>query len=167
MTRGFRWGTAVVMVAGCGLVWLPRVSAARGTDGACQRQRGYDLAPDRAVRLMWQRADSRDFRGSRLVGCIQPRGKVRTIVTIPDTEPGGSWPSEAASVREVAGASVLLDRAYNDHYMQRRWSEVINIKTGGHYTVASHCSGDMCGYRADVRRRDRAELHRRRDRRDL
>jgi hypothetical protein len=48
-------------------------------------------------------------------------------------------------VLEVAGASVLLQQASDDQYVQRMWFEVINIKTGASYDVASRCSGEMCG----------------------
>jgi hypothetical protein len=111
----------------------------------CAHLQGRDLAADHAVRLIWQRADSAHFLGSKLVACILPAGKVRTLVTVPDLETTTPpAPSPHADVSQSAGRKVLLHKVGSGpDGIVDTWS-VYDIATGGRRTIISRCSGGGC-----------------------
>jgi hypothetical protein len=142
--------TALAATLSLGLLSAPAGAAAKpkaakkAKPSACQRLQGYDRAPDKDVKLMWQRADSAEFTGSKLVACVLPKGKVRTLATQEDLGTGNTH-EEWVRPLEVVGRKVLLGSFSSDQYATSETYEVLDIGTGATYKLSFWCGGQMCG----------------------
>jgi hypothetical protein len=100
---------------------------------ACQRLAGTDHAPAKSVKLV--RHLNRD-RGSDLLGCVLPAGRVRTIAS--------SEHYDTADFRyhvvSVAGRFVLLSLAGGNQYAYNESASVWDLGSGRSYTIARLCS---------------------------
>lgn len=77
----------------------------------CQSQRGVDRAPDRNVKLVKRLNRDRladGSRGSSLVGCVLPRGRLYTIAKRKGVE-NDLAQEFGYTLRQVTGRIVLLD----------------------------------------------------------
>ena len=132
---------AVASVAGSRLA-----TATARKPSACQRMHGKDLAPARSVKLVERRNQD---EGKDLLGCVLPRGRVRTLASSSDLE----TTSEDYSVMQVAGAIVLLTTAYDSQYGSDKRVVVVSVRSGHRYVVAQSCARtgeESCG-NADTR----------------
>jgi hypothetical protein len=98
----------------------------------CARLRGTDLAPARKVKLVRRRNQA---DGTDLLGCVLPRGRVRKLTSSSDFE----TTVESYSIRQVAGAIVLLSSSYGSQYATSKTVSVSNIRTGRQYVIARSC----------------------------
>jgi len=100
---------------------------------ACQRLAGADRAPAKSVKLV--RRLNGD-RGSDLLGCVLPAGRVRTIAS--------SEHDDTADFRyhvvSVAGRFVLLSLAGGNQYAYNESTSVWDLRTGHRYAIAGLCS---------------------------
>jgi len=102
-------------------------------ESRCRRLRGRDLAPSRNVKLVRRRnADD----GTDLLGCVLPRGRVRKLASSADLE----TTVEGYSVRQVAGAIVLLATTHDSQYVSATTISVTSIRTGRAYVIARSCA---------------------------
>jgi len=103
----------------------------------CKRlKKSKDLAPARKVRLVRRR--NRDG-GTDLLGCVLPKGTVRLVASS-----ANQTTREGYSLRQVAGAVVLIDASSGNQYATSRGTSVFNIRTGKSYSVARSCFGSPC-----------------------
>ncbi len=100
---------------------------------ACQRLAGTDRAPAKSVKLV--RRLNGD-RGSDLLGCVLPAGRVRTIASSEHYDTADS----RYHVVSVAGRFVLLSLAAGNQYAYIERTSVWDLRTGHRYTIASLCS---------------------------
>jgi hypothetical protein len=115
----------------------PAGAAARSK---CQRLKGHDLAPAKTVKLV-RRANADD--GTDLVGCVLPRGRVRTVASSEDL----FTTTYGYAIRQIAGRIVLLDSTYNSQYAFSQTTYVADVRSGRAYRLASQCfgiAGDDC-----------------------
>jgi hypothetical protein len=124
-------GVLTAMCAGCiadaaAVAAGPRRPSRRS---ACQRLRGKDLAPARNVKLAKRpNADS----GRDLVGCVLPRGRVRTVASSADFY----TTTEGFSLEQVAGATVLVATSSNSQYTSTSSLFVFDLRSGRSYSIA-------------------------------
>jgi hypothetical protein len=130
--RSARLMLGAVLAAAAVAAALPMTASARPS--TCQRLKGRDLAPARSVKLVRHRNDE---AGTDLLGCVLPRGRVRTVAYSSDEE----TTTEGYRIRQVAGAIVLLASTYDSQYGSGRSLSVYNIATGRAYVIANVCSG--------------------------
>jgi len=119
---------------------LAAAPAGAATRSKCQRLKGKDLAPAKTVKLV-RRANDDD--GTDLVGCILPRGRVRTLASSEDL----FTTIYGYAIRQVAGRIVLLDSTYSSQYAYSRRTYVADVRSGRAYAVAHECfgiGGDDC-----------------------
>lgn len=128
-------GAAVI----CLIAVLPAQSAPRSQ---CQRLSGVDRAPDRHVRLVKRVTSDRladGSRGSRLVGCVLPRGVVYTIATRASVD-NPEAQEFRYMIRQVKGRIVLLDQHGSEGgYTMETRTVVWNLGSGRSYTIARTC----------------------------
>lgn len=113
------------------------------TRSKCQRLKGSDLAPAKSVKLV-ARANADD--GTDLVGCVLPRGQVRTIASSADYY----TTTYAYEVRQVAGRIVVVSSSYSSQYASSEGTRVVDLRGGRAYSVAYSCTeigGANCGDR--------------------
>jgi hypothetical protein len=108
---------------------LPRGDAA----SSCRALQGRDLAPARKVKLVRRR--NRD-NGTDLLGCVLRQGRVRKLASSRDL----ATTTESYTVRQVAGAIVLLASSSDSQYGTDRRVSVSDVRTGRTYLVARSCS---------------------------
>ena len=108
------------------------LAAAPPAGAKCQRLKGADLAPARSVKLV-ERPNHDD--GTDLVGCVLPRGRVRTIASSSDQYTTGT----GFAIRQIAGERVLLDSSYNSQYAYWKSTYVADVHNGRTYGVAYQC----------------------------
>ena len=124
------------------LVALPLsgVSEAKRAIG-CERLRGADLAPARAIRLVIR---PNVYKGTDLLGCSLPRGRVRTL----------AYSGVQGTIRrgydvvQVAGAFVLLRGEGVSQSANADTVVVKDIRNGDSYEIAYRCAqlgGNDCG----------------------
>jgi hypothetical protein len=134
-----RHGWIVLLVALVAFT-LSGVSEAKRAIG-CERLRGADLAPARAVKLV-TRANA--YKGTDLLGCAMPRGRIRTF-----TSSGAQGTIRRGyDVLQVAGAFVLLRAAGTTPSANADTVTVRDIGTGDSYEIAYRCAqlgGNDCG----------------------
>ncbi len=133
---------ALAAAAACSLAALAVLPAHSAQRSQCQRLRGVDRAPDRHVKLVKRPSAQRlkdGSRGSRLVGCVLPRGLVYTIATRRGVEEDFAQDFDYL-VRQVAGGIVLLDqRGGEGGYQSDLRTMVWDVGSGRSYTVARRC----------------------------
>jgi hypothetical protein len=115
------------------------VSEAKRTS-ACERLRGADLAPARTIKLV--RRDNED-RGTDLVGCELPRGRLRTFAS----SAGLEKTRRSYDIVQIAGAFVLLRSQYASHQVNMATVSVRNVRSADSYEIAHLCAqaGNDCG----------------------
>jgi hypothetical protein len=119
------------------------VAAPAGAGAAtskCQRLTGRDLAPAASVKLVEHRNGD---DGKDLVGCVLPRGPLRTIASSADFY----TTVESYSIEQIAGRVVLVESSSSSQYAFSRSLTVHHLRTGRVYRVATDCSmigGDDC-----------------------
>jgi hypothetical protein len=127
-----------LILATCAAGALPAAAAARPSK--CQRLQGRDLARARSVKLVERRNgdDGRD-----LVGCVLPRGPLRTIASSADFY----TTVESYSIEQVAGRVVMVESVSSSQYAYARSLTVHHLRTGRAYRVAGQCTmigGEDC-----------------------
>jgi hypothetical protein len=137
---------AVTAIAAAALTAAPALADAghHGTArSSCKHLRGTDRAPDPGVKLVRQRnADG----GTDLVGCKLPRGRLRTLATSTSNANGG----DGYTIAQVAGPFVLLGTSSDSQYGYSRGFQVVDIRTGRGYPIATDCGrlgGESCSSR--------------------
>jgi hypothetical protein len=129
--------TAAVVVSMS--VALPAAGAAKRS--ACQRLRGHDLAPAHSVKLV-EHGNADD--DTDLVGCVLPRGRVRTIASGADLDTVGA----GYTIRQVAGRIVLVSSSFGNQYASTTDTRVWDLRGGHSYRIAATCvmtDGSECG----------------------
>jgi len=125
---------AVAALAGGGVSEAKRTSA-------CERLRGADLAPARTIKLV-RRVNAE--RGTDLVGCELPRGRVRIFAF----GAGQEKARRSYELLQVAGAFVLLRSQYASQLVNAGTVAVRNVRNADSYEIAHLCAragGDDCG----------------------
>src|SRR6476661_5909515 len=138
---------AVVAILSLGLGAATSLAAARhrgDARSACQRLAGRDLAPDHAVKVVWQSVRTKDFVGPRLLGCVLPRGTVQQIGHGPDTY-AEEWVYDHTSLALVVGRKLVLERVQGSHYGGAITTVVYDVGTAQRYVLTSRCIGEICG----------------------
>ena len=105
---------------------------AAGRKRRCQRLRGQDLAPARRVMLVRRKTED----GTDLLGCVLPRGRVYVIASAE----GMSTTVYDYELRQVAGATVLVDNYFSGEVAASLSTTVWNLRTGVSYLIASDCA---------------------------
>lgn len=100
--------------------------------GSCRRLRGRDLAPARRVKVVRRR---NPYRGTDLLGCVLPRGRVHTIASSENADTTVS----TYKLRQVSGAIVLVAFSYSSQYAAASGTSVWNLRGGRSYQIAEHC----------------------------
>ncbi len=111
---------------------------------ACQRLKGVDRAPDRNVKLVERTTSERladRSRGSRLVGCVLPRGPLRTIAKRKGV--ANDLAEEFGfTIHQVRGRFVALDqRGTEGGYGSALQTTVWDLRSGRWYVLARSCYG--------------------------
>lgn len=137
----FRVSITLGTIVACSISALPAQSATRS---ACQRLPGVDRAPDSNVKLVKRPTSARrlanDSRASKLVGCVLPRGPVRTLAVRKGVE-NGLAQEFGFAIRQVAGNTVLLDRHGTEGgYGSDLRTMVFDLASGRSYTIAHSCA---------------------------
>jgi hypothetical protein len=118
---------------------IAAVSAHAAQRSQCQRLRGVDRAPDRQVKLVKRLNGDRladGSRGSQLVGCVLPRGRVHTIAKRASVDNDLAQEFEYM-ICQVAGRTVLLDQHGTEGgYASAMSTVVANLGSGRSYTIA-------------------------------
>lgn len=116
------------------------LAASSSKRSQCQSLRGVDRAPDRNVKLV-KRFNRDRSRGSNLVGCVLPRGRLYTIATRKGVD-NDLAQEFGYMIRQVAGRIVLLDTYGTEGgYGSNMSTMVWNLSSGRSYTIASSCFG--------------------------
>jgi hypothetical protein len=122
-------------------VVLVAPGTAQAARSKCQRLKGKDLAPAQTVKLV-ARANADD--GTDLIGCVLPRGKVRTVSSSQDLY----TTRYGYTLRQVAGRIVLVSSSYSSQYASSEGTRVVDLRSGRAYSIAYTCqqiAGDDCG----------------------
>lgn len=131
---------AVAAFCSAAALWVPPAHSAQRSQ--CQRLPGVDRAPDRHVKVVKRlRAERlRDgSRGSDLVGCVLPRGRVYTIATRKGVQEDFAQEFEY-TVRQVAGRIVLVDQRGSEAGYQSDIRTIVwDVRSGRSYIVARRC----------------------------
>ena len=123
------------------LLAVATATAQAAARSKCQRLKGKDLAPAKTVKLV---ALANDEDGTDLVGCVLPRGKVRTVTSSEDLY----TTRYDYALRQVAGRIVLVSSTYSSQYAFSESTRVVDLRSGRYYTIAYRCqqiTGDNCG----------------------
>lgn len=111
---------------------------------ACQRLAGHDLAGARSVKLV---SKANTIGGSDLVGCVLPRGRLRTIAQSKELDTH----SDRVAIRRIVGRIVIVDLSFSDQYGRSARTDVCDVRGGACYSVAfvtSDLSGMLFGVQA-------------------
>lgn len=120
---------AIPLLAVALAVLAPTGPAPAAKRSACQRLAGHDLAGARTVKLVFK---ANAIGGADLVGCVLPRGRVRTIAQskVLDTH------TDRVAIRRVVGRIVIVDLSLGDQYGRSTRTDVCDLRGGGCYPVA-------------------------------
>lgn len=121
---------ALAVIVACAVA-IPGDAAKRSE---CQRLTGKDLAPARSVKLA--SVPNPEQNGDDLVGCVLPRGRLRTIASKSDRETAGEW----YDVGQVNGRIVLVEYHFGSQYGSGHSTAVWDLRGGGRYTIAGWSS---------------------------
>jgi hypothetical protein len=130
---------ALTAVAVASALALPAADGAKRS--ACQRLSGHDLAPAHSVKLVERRNADDD---KDLVGCVLPRGRVRTIASGAALDTVGA----GYTIRQVAGRSVLVSSSFGNQYASTTDTRVWDLRGGHSHRIAATCvmtDGSECG----------------------
>jgi hypothetical protein len=133
--------------AGASVPTSLRVTAAGMPAGAaravssCKRLLGKDIAPAPRVKLVRRRNED---NGTDLLGCVLPRGHVRTLAQSADL----TTTTKSYTIAQVSGAVVLLTSSSTSQYGSDQRVDAVDIRTGRGYLIAGSCyqlGGGLCG----------------------
>jgi hypothetical protein len=121
-------------IAALGVLLLLVVAVPSGAPAAeskCERlDASHDLAPAKRVKLVERKNGD---GGKDLIGCVLPRGKVRTLASSSDQ----GTTIERYELLQVAGHHVLIHFSDASQYGGGESTYVYDVKRGKHYDVAS------------------------------